>query len=279
MNRSPPRLTALAALATAAAITNAQPESQPNAQPESATNTSIPADFLRGPNVDADTLRTLVRRSADGSFERVAGRPEIAAALLLSEDEGTRERLRALEHDRSERLRRMMLANLDTVLAAADARRTRSSERAAQLLTSLQRTFGTAEGLAGTRDPLTPAVRAILPENAHAEHRSMVNAYWRAWVDSAAAGRALTLQDRSQIERRLAHSLFRDELVRLYRRTMQGHDEWARTTAQELRLSTPELARLRRTLGDALLAAEDAGKPVDHAAILAAFAQAPEPAP
>lgn len=237
---------------------------------------TVPLDFLRGPSVRAETALTLVRRAADGSFQRVQGRPEIAAALLLSADEPTRERIRALEHDRAERLRRALLANFDTLLATIDARTARRGEDAQTLLTSLQRTFGVREGVAGARDPLTPAIRQLLPNHLHDDHQRLVDDYWRAWVDETitpapAPNPAPTRAERSRVEQRLAHTLFREEALRLYRRTMRHHDAWTRQQAEAQRLATPDLARLRRTLGEAVLRAEAEDTTLDHAAILERF--------
>lgn len=224
--------------------------------------TDPPVDFLKGPTVAADVTRTLVRYEADGSFARLQGRPEIAAALLLSDDPATRDRLRALEHDRADRLRSYLLEHFDVLLTAVDARRRRQGQPAERALTALQRGFGITEGIAGARDPLLDDAHRLLGRDRD-KLEQLTNAYWLAWATSAAA-EARTPAARTRVEARLAHTLFREEALRLYRRTMRAHHAWADDTAERLRLNTRQTAELRRDVGAAVLEAQARGHPVNY---------------
>ena len=227
-----------------------------------AASAEPPLDFLRGPPVSPDVARTLVRYEADGSFARLQGRPEIAAALLLSNDADTRDRLRALEHDRAERLREYLLEHFDTLLAAVDARQRREGPAAERALTALQRGFGVAEGTAGARDPLFNSAHKLLGGK-HDELKRLTNDYWRAWSSNTESA-AQSHTARTRTEARLAHALFREEVLRLYRRTMRTHHAWADDTAERLRLNARQRAELRRAVGEAVLDAQRLGRPVRY---------------
>lgn len=176
---------------------------------------------LRGPRVPDREVRTLVRYTMEGGFQRIEGRPEVAAVALLDLDAPTRERAAAVGTDRGIALGLALVDHIDTVKEITDAIGAGERERATELLRGVWREL---DGEPPARDPLLKPLGEVLTPEQHAEVTRLVEEYWGAWMRSEAGGRApVTPEERAALEDRLAFTLFSEEIREAYERTLQPY--------------------------------------------------------
>ncbi len=181
--------------------------------------------LLRGPAVPEHEQRTLVHEGMRSGFQRVQGRPEVAAVRLLSL---APERMAAIdevfrEHDWSVAL--MLVDRIDDVRVISDATIAGDRERARELLASLWKVHDPKQ----ERSPLLKKLEPHLMPEERAEVTRLVDEYWDAWIDSQAGDMNPQMNDgqraerRERVERRLAFQLFQEEVQQGYELTLRRY--------------------------------------------------------
>jgi hypothetical protein len=170
-------------------------------------------DLLRGPSVPDRSVRTLVRFDADGRFIALRERPEEAALGLMLLEPQRRERARDVAESRRISLGMLLVDNIDLVREGTDAIAAGERAKTRQIYRDLHTRFDPE----GTRDPLLKPFADILSPAELDDLRRLVDEYWSAWIDwemRDAADR--TDEARKRIERRLAFTLFQQEVGEAY---------------------------------------------------------------
>lgn len=174
---------------------------------------------LSGPAVPDEVARTLVRFNAGGRFQRVEGRPEEAALMLLPLDSDTRERARAVISDHEAALQRLLIDNIDTVKETTDAILAGDNAGVQRLSKDLYDRFDPAH----TRDPLMAPLVGVLPDAQHADLKRLLDEYWAAWIK--AERRAGSKEPEAKAQGRLTFTLFQEDIRRAYDRTLRPFRE------------------------------------------------------
>jgi hypothetical protein len=170
---------------------------------------------LGGPPVPEEVARTLVGYNVSGRFQKVEGRPEEAALLLLNLDPAVREHTREVVAERDAELQRLLVDNIDTVKEIADAVLAGDGASVQRLGKELYDRSDPTHA----RDPLLAPLEKVLPEDRHADLKRLVDDYWAAWVK--AERRAGAKETEAQAQERLALTLFQEEIRRVYDRTLR----------------------------------------------------------
>lgn len=181
-----------------------------------ATAAAQDADPLRGPDVATNDTNTLVDRSMTGGFQRIEGRPESAALVLLELDPDTRERANAVIQERDLSITFMLVDELDAVREITDHITAGDADAARQRLVELWTEFEPD----APHTPLLEPLDHVLDGEQHAELTRIVNEYWSAWIDSQ---RPRDADDEQQIRRRLAFQLFQEEVRRAYDASLRSY--------------------------------------------------------
>lgn len=171
--------------------------------------------MLAGPTVPDDVARTLVRYNAGGRFQRVEGRPEEAALMLLTLDPDTRERARAAISERETALQHLLIGNIDTVKETADAAMSGDAAGIQRLSKELYELFDPHH----RRDPLLAPLEKVLSASQHADLKHLLDEYWAAWIK--AERRVGAKETEAQAQERLSLTLFQEDARRAYDRTLR----------------------------------------------------------
>jgi len=203
-------LTALCPLASARQ--DATPMGEP-AQPRE------PADqpVLRGPKVEDQAARTLLRSDMQGRFLKVDGRPEEAAVAQIPMDPGRREQARALIADRASALMTYLVDNIDLIKETTDATKSGDTPAAQRIARDLYDRFDPAH----SRDPLLAPLATVLMPEETAELKRLADEYWKGWID--AQQRSSPKATREAIQGRLQFELFQTELRTAYDYTLRPY--------------------------------------------------------
>lgn len=203
-------LTALCPLASARQ--DATPMGEP-AQPRE------PADqpVLRGPKVEDQAARTLLRSDMQGRFLKVDGRPEEAAVAQIPMDPGRREQARALIADRASALMTYLVDNIDLIKETTDATKSGDTAAAQRIARDLYDRFDPAH----SRDPLLAPLATVLMPEETAELKRLADEYWKGWID--AQQRSSPKATREAIQGRLQFELFQTELRTAYDYTLRPY--------------------------------------------------------
>lgn len=175
---------------------------------------------LRGPSVPENVAKTLVRRDARGTFQRIEGRPEDAAVALLELEPAVREQARAAGGDRAVAVGIMLIDHIDEVKVIAEATEKGDRDRAAELLRELRKSFEPDQ----PRNPLLPRLAEVLTHDQHEELTRLVNDYWNAWIDwELRNSKDKSDKARDRVADRLSFTLFQDEVRRAYERVIKPY--------------------------------------------------------
>ncbi|MFM1822209.1 MAG: hypothetical protein RI967_475 [Planctomycetota bacterium] len=220
---------------------------------EVGSNAAPPADLLRGPAVTEDLRPSLVASDMEGRFRRIEGRPEEAALAMLVLDPAVREAAKAVLDARLEAVRAHLLAEIDLLRDASDATRAGERKRAEEIQAELARRFRYLGKGSEERAPLLAPLAEVLPPEAHAELRRMVDEYWTAWIASETRG------DRRRkpeaVEARLVLQLLQGELTGAYNAVLRPlqqkidriHDIAKSTDAQRAAIRMALIAHAKAT--------------------------------
>jgi hypothetical protein len=269
-----PLLLAVAALAGAPSPAAAQPPGKapapaPSTPPARAAAPSDDAAPLRGPAVSIpDSRPTLVQRDLSGRVVRLDTQPAEAAVRLLPLDDATRAKVDAILLERSAILDRIVTGNLELLARLESARDGADPAERARLTREL------AEKSAPLvqRGPLAAELIRALPAEQGAELRRLVQEYWKAIADEAAARPASepamapdhdaadeppapAAGGRGEADRRRA---MRDEVLRMtgaevrraFQRTIGAQARDFDALIRDLNLSPEQESKVRQVVGD-----------------------------
>lgn len=181
---------------------------------------------MRGPTVPTERSRTLVGRAADGRFEPLEQRAEVAAIQRMRLDDATRERAMAIVDARRMAVAMLLVDEIDLLRDQTDAIREGRREEAAEMLRAMWERFDPER----SATPLIEPMRGVLSEEEFAEFRRLVEGYWEAWIDWELRNRMGAGEDaRERVRERLAFGWFQREVregyeasLRRYQQAMDG---------------------------------------------------------
>jgi hypothetical protein len=169
-------------------------------------------DLLRGPTVPEPRVRTLVNVDAAGNLVRLQERPEEAALGLLVLEPERREQAREKASARRLALGMLLVENIDLVRDATDARAAGENETARAVYRKIYDQFDPDHA----RDPLLDDFAEVLTPAQIDEMKRLVDEYWSAWLQREMRNDRDDAGARERTERRLAFTLFQQELGEAY---------------------------------------------------------------
>jgi hypothetical protein len=184
-------------------------------------------DILRGPKVPEASRRTIVYGGMQAGFNRVEGRPEAAAVMLLDIKPERMRTIEAIIREHDMKVAMMLVDRIDDVRVISDAVLAGDRERARELLKELWRVHDPKR----QRSPLLADLEPLLSDEEQAEVERLVNEYWQAWIRSAMPKIAGEMDEAQQkkihdrIERQLAFQLFEEEVQRGYELTLRRYKQ------------------------------------------------------
>jgi len=178
------------------------------------------ADPLRGPDVPEGDTRTLVDRTMTGGFQRIEGRPEAAALVLIDLDPDTRRRAQAVVARRDMAVTLMLVDHLDAVREITDHITAGDRDAAHARLIELWAEFEPD----APRDPLLVPLADVLTDEQMRRLEHLVAEYWDAWIDSQLP-KGADDDARAQAQHRLAFQLFQEEVRRGYEASLRSYQQ------------------------------------------------------
>lgn len=179
---------------------------------------------LRGPKVPDGVSRTLVHQGMTGGFQRVEGRPEAAAVLLLGLDADRQRVVESIVQQHAFNVAMLLVDEIDTVKEMSDAVIAEDRERSQELLAGLWSKADPEH----RRDLLMPALSKVLTADESAQATRLLDEYWDAWISWELRGARQFEGDalaeaRKKTQERLAFSLFQQEVREGYEVTLQRY--------------------------------------------------------
>lgn len=200
-------------------------------------------DALAGPRVRDSRDESIVRTDMQGRFERLRVRPEVEAITALDLDTTRRERARAIIHARAEAIALHLAQHIDIVREWTDAQRDKDNAKARRLQQRLHELFEAPE----PRDPLAPALRALLTPEESVRFERMLDEYWAAWLDNEAKARPKDSREKARA--RLLLDLFQGEVGQAYEVSLRPYQR----RLERLYQAVDAPAELRESLRDAVV--------------------------
>ncbi len=191
------------------------------------TDPAQPAkDSLRGPAVPESTQKTLVHSSMIGDFQRLEGRPETAAVLLLDLDEATTQRITEVIDARDMAIAMLLIEQIDAAKEISDAIIAEETDRARELQLELWAGFEPD----APRSPLLEPLAEVLSAEQLTEVQRLCDEYWEALIDWQTRNRKQANPDRTKeirnrVERQLAFQLFQREIRTGYEVTLRRYQD------------------------------------------------------
>ena len=199
-----------------------QPSDHPAGEPSMMDGPArdSPDDMLRGPEVPASAAHTLVRLDASGRFQRVEGRPEEAALVILELDPDLREQARQAAAARRETLRAAVLEHLDLIIAGTDAIEAGQREKATEIMRQMRDRIDPEH----QRDPVLPALTAVLGSEQGQQLTLLVEDYWTACLDwELRNSKDKSDAARQRVTERIGFEMFQQEIRQAYERTLRPY--------------------------------------------------------
>lgn len=184
-------------------------------------------DILRGPKVPEASHRTIVHEGMQSGFQRVEGRPEAAAVMLLDIKP---ERMREIEvvlREHDMQVAMLLVDRIDDVRVISDAVLSGDREQAQKLMKELWRVYDPQR----RRSPLLTDLEPLLSHEEQAEVKRLVDEYWDAWIRSAMPAAAGDMDNgereklHDRVEQKLAFQLFQEEVQRGYELTLRRYKQ------------------------------------------------------
>lgn len=178
---------------------------------------SAPAEdsILRGPSVPDDLVRTLVSQDMAGRFQRVEGRPEVAALQLLQLSPETRRAAVMVVEARASSIRDFLIDHIDEIKESTDAAAAGDNKKAERMRRELYERFEPDRA----RDPLVEPLSKVLSSDESAELKRLLDEYWAAWVDAESNG--APVDKREAMQRRFVGEIVQNEFRSAYEYTLR----------------------------------------------------------
>lgn len=193
---------------------------------------------LAGPKLSDRVGRTIVKRDAKGNFQRIGGRPEIAALAAMSLDEVTRARVKHVVAERNVAVGVLLVKRIEQTQAIADAIDRKDKERSDALMNELFTEFDPLK----MRGPMLGELVQVLSFDEVAELARIDNEYWEAWTQWELRGKKekdRTPEACEKLEDRLAFQLFQEDVRRAYDTILKPYREKIDKLCEEIN-PTPE---------------------------------------
>ena len=203
--------------------------------------------LLRGPTVSEAAQRTLVRTDAMGRLVQLEQRPEVAALGLLVIDPVHRDQARQIIENRQTDLGMMLVDQIDVVRDITDAMRSGNQDDAARRSRELYDMFEPEH----RRAPLLELLSEILPDDAAAELKRLVDEYWDSRVDWELRNAPdADEDDRQSVAERLAFSMFQHEMRAAYEWTLRPYHNRLQTIYEITEATEEQRAVIRAAIID-----------------------------
>ena len=201
-----------------------------------------PANTLRGPDVPKETRDSIGTTTMTGTFTPVEGRPELAAFIVVCDDPDDLARARELGSERIFSLTELLVDEIDTLRAITDANASGDTAYAQTLLAQLRLQYDPDM----QRDPLRPALEAMLDDDQKERLERILSDYWLRWVSANTPeneqnmnGQPVDQRTYKRIENRLNNQLFQSDIARAYEYSLQRYQA-AMTAIYDAIDPTPE---------------------------------------
>jgi hypothetical protein len=200
---------------------------------------------LAGPTIPTEVLRTLVRHDARGNFQRLDVRAEAAALDHIEAEQGVRDKAREVVGERAIALGVFLVENIERVAEIMEAREAGRREKAGELLRELWHDFEEGEPWA----PLMNRLEAVLPMECMAEARRLVEEYWNAWIDwELRNARDRSAPARERARRRLAFTVFQDEVRQAYEQVIRPYQQRVEVLFQSVEPTEEQRGAIREAV-------------------------------
>lgn len=185
-----------------------------------------PADTLRGPSVPRDAIESIGTTDMNGRFTPVEGRPELAAFIIVCDDPDDLAAARQLGTDRTFELAELLVDEIDTIREITDANANGNTARAQVLLAGIRKKSDPDL----LRDPLRPALEALLNADQRARFDRILTDYWQRWVSANTPQDQMNMQGQprneatyQRIENRLNNQLFQQDIASAYEYSLRRY--------------------------------------------------------
>jgi hypothetical protein len=185
-----------------------------------------PADTLRGPSVPRDALESIGTSDMNGRFTPVEGRPELAAFIIVCDDPEDLAAARELGTERTFELAELLVDEIDTIREITDANAAGNTAQAQMLLAQIRKQFDPDL----LRDPLRPALEALLNADQRARLDRILTDYWQRWVSANTPEDQMNKQGQprnqatyQRIENRLNNQLFQQDIASAYEYSLRRY--------------------------------------------------------
>lgn len=170
------------------------------------------SDVLKGPIVQEDI--SIVEHTMSGMFQRVEGRPEMAAFNAVTNDPALTQRAIEIELERTVAISMLLIDQIDLMKESTDAMLAGDNTKAREIQGQLHTLFDPRM----RHDPLTPKLLELLDDRQQSKYKKALNEYWEAWIDASLRDRMNRdeLAVRNRVRARLTTNLFQTEMREAY---------------------------------------------------------------
>jgi hypothetical protein len=238
------RLFSMMVLCCVAGSVMAQPEADKPAE-----------DVLSGPKVkETQSERTLVKRDFSGKVQRLDANPAEAAVELLTLDEATRAKVKAVVDERTAAMDRIVRDNLELLVKFQN---TGDRKGKMALLREYREVFKEIE----SKGKLQDQVKAVLPKEQAARYDELIAGYWDTVVADAQqeAKKNKETAGRGEILAREGLVAFGGEIRRSYERQIGAKTKELEEFLGKLGLTPEKETKIRNMFTDSFQAT--VGKP------------------
>lgn len=176
-----------------------------------------PIQPLSGPTISDQAMRSLVHRDMQGRFQRVEGRPEVAAIAQIPIDPVRRAEARRVVEDRAAALRSHLVEHIEMIRASTDASLAGDTEKVRRIQYELYQLFDPT----GERSPLLAPLAGVLSRTEYDELARVVDECWDAWIAAESDARMMDSGPPDGLESRLVYELYQRELAYAYEDTLR----------------------------------------------------------
>jgi len=170
------------------------------------------SDLLKGPEIQEQ--QSIVRHTMSGDFERIEGRPEMAAFAAITDDPELLQHAIEAELERTVAISMHLVDHIDLMKEATDASLSGDNKTATEIYTKLHELFDPEK----RHDPLTPGLAEVLNKQQQSGYTRLLEEYWDAWIDANLGDRMDREKPavRKRVRARLTTRLFNQELREAY---------------------------------------------------------------
>ncbi len=203
---------------------------------------------LKGPTVSTQTQNSIGSTDMSGRFTPVESRPELAAFMLVTNDQNNLAAARDLDYKRTLALTIFLVDEIDTVRAITDAIAQGNSTQAQILLATLRKRFEPTL----PRDPFIKQLDTMLDATQRTEFHRILDEYWHNWIQAQRPETTIKPNSRAakKIENTLNHKLFEQDIQLAYDISLKRYRDTIDAIATATQPTADQQAQIRTLIID-----------------------------